>query len=504
MKILTASQIRDADKFSIVNEPISSIDLMERAASKCSKWISAHFSADYKICLFCGIGNNGGDGLAIARQLFQKGYEVEVYVIEFSTRFSEDFKLNFERLMRSEIPLKVIKTISELPNSLNSNDVVVDAIFGSGLNRPADGLAAKTIKFLNGLNNKVLSIDLPSGLFTEDNSTNKRDSIVKATYTLTFQVPKLALLLPENSVFVNNFVILDIGLDSAFIEEQESTKIYVTPDFIRSIIKRRRKFDHKGTFGHAMIIAGSKGKIGAAVLATKAALRSGVGLVTTHIPTCGTDIMQISVPEAMVLENNGEEYLEPGDINIDKYHIGIGPGIDQDKRTILFLEAILKQSGKAMVIDADALNILSNHPSLQKLIPSNSILTPHPKEFERLVGQYNNDTEKLEKQTQLAHKLRSVIILKGAHTSIALPDGRLFFNSTGNAGMATGGSGDVLTGCITSLLAQGYSSANAAILGVYLHGLAGDYAMKEKGEYSLIAGDIVSSIPEAYNEILTY
>ena len=498
MKILSANQIREADQYTIKNEPIVSSELMERAASKCSEWLRKKYDIHYSYQFFCGVGNNGGDGLAIARQLFQKGFDVKVYQVAFSSKKSPDFILNEKRIQEMNIPYKIIKRPADFPLIKQQKNIVIDSLFGSGLNRTARGLAADLISYLNQQSQHTISIDLPSGLFPEDNSENDMDFVIQARHTLTFELPKLALLFPENGPYVGQWHLLPIGLHPRFIEQAETNYHFLTLKEIKPLLQKRKKYVHKGSFGHVKIVAGSRGKMGAAILATKAALRSGAGLVTAHIPGCGLDSMQTSTPEAMVEENSGTAILEKTFVETSGYSLGIGPGIGKDKATKNFLRELLTNCKSPTVLDADALNIIAEDESLQKIIPPQSILTPHPKEFQRIAGEYKGDLEKLQKQKELAEKLKSIIVLKGAHTSICMPDGHIYFNSTGNPGMATGGSGDVLTGLMAGILAQGYSPANTALIAVFLHGMAGDFAAANNSVESLIASDLICQFGKVF------
>lgn len=495
MKILTAKEIREADAYTIANKPIASIDLMERAATQCFNWLIERYSGK-SFQIFCGVGNNGGDGLVIARLLQQAGYVVKVYEVAFSEKRSEDFQTNLKRL---ELEVETITSKDDFPKL--DADVIVDAIFGSGLTRPVEGFTAELIKHINSSNKKVVAIDIPSGLFSEDNTNNISEHIILADLTLCFQVPKLSLMFPENGMRVGEWHVLPIGLDEEFISKQSSQYYLSTKELNQMIVRERYKFSHKGTYGHTLIISGSKGKMGATILSSRAALRSGTGLVSAHVPKCGYEIIQTAVPEVMVDQNDGEDYLQ-GAVETGKYNaIGIGPGIDTKEQTANLVKVLIQNAGKPVVFDADAINILGENKTWLQFLTPKSIFTPHPKEFERLIGRSNGDYDRLQMQKEFAKKFNCYVVLKGAHTSIACPDGDVFFNNSGNTGMATAGSGDVLTGIITGLLAQGYSSKQSAILGVYLHGLAGDLAAQEIGEEAEIAGDIVDKIGKAYKEL---
>lgn len=496
IKILTTTQIRDLDQYTIGHEPISSIDLMERASREFVMWFVQRFDATKKIGIVCGTGNNGGDGLAIGRMLLDWGYRVKVWIVRGTVPESSDFKVNLQRL-RTKAEISEITT--EADQGLFTNcDVLIDAIFGSGLSRPADGIYAQAIRCINKTEAIVVSVDIPSGLLADAPSTGE---IVEAEYTATFQLPKLALLLPGSFKYTGEFKILNIGLSREKIKSSQTDYFQITSKDCKRILRPRKKFDHKGTYGHALVVAGSFGKMGAAILASRAALRSGAGLVTAHVPKCGYQILQSSVPEAMASVDDGDNTFSHVD-DLEKFStLGIGPGLGQTRETSEGLKKIFEGYRKPVVLDADALNIIAADEKLRSMIPEGSILTPHPKEFERLAGKWSNDFEKLAMQKQLAVSLKSIIIVKGAFTTIAEPNGVVYFNATGNPGMATGGTGDVLTGILTGLMAQFYFPLQAAILGAFLHGLAGDLAAESKGKDSLIASDLIDFLPQAFKSI---
>lgn len=453
ISLYSAKNTQEWDAYTIANEPISSEKLMERASRAFVGFFISRFNERENVAIICGKGNNGGDGLVIGRLLQELKYNVTIFK-------------------------------AEEPFDLGPFTVIIDAIFGTGLSRPAQSDAIKKINASSAIK---VSVDVPSGLRID---THSEGDIVKADYTITFQTPKLAFMMPENAEYVGEWHVVDIGLKDDF---NAATRDF----FIDKIeVKKRKKFSHKGDYGRALLIAGSLGKMGACVLSARAALRSGAGLLTVHVPRCGYSIIQTSVPEAMAtVDSNEDHFSDAGDASMYDV-IGIGPGLGITSQTVTGLRKVLQQR-KPMVIDADALNILAGSRELLHLIPTGSILTPHPGEFKRLVGEWKNDFERLELQRKLAAQTKSTVILKGAHTSIADPDGNVFFNSTGNPGMAKGGSGDVLTGVLTGLLSQRYPATEAAIIGVFAHGLAGDIAAREMGENSVIAGDIVEFLGQS-------
>ncbi len=501
MKILPVDKIREADAYTIANEPIADIDLMERAAGQLFRWIKRRVDKSHRFFVFAGLGNNGGDGLAVSRLLTEAGYDVSVYVVRFSDKNSDSFQINYDRFLEfGNNKLHDLKKDGPLPE-MDEDDIVVDALFGSGLTRPVKGFPGEVIHQINSSPALKIAIDVPSGLFVDACSTASDGKIVRADHTLTFQFPKLAFLMPENDAFAGSWHVLDIGLHEQFIHDVKVNNFYVLRQDAAHILQPRKKFSHKGTFGHALLIAGSYGKMGAAVLAAHAALRSGVGLLHVHIPKAGYAIMQTALPEAMLSIDRYDNYFS--DIpELSMYNaIGIGPGLGMQHQSQMALKLLIQQFKGPMVFDADALNILAKNKTWLAFLPSYSILTPHPKEFERLAGKWDDDFERLKKQREFAEKYQVVVVLKGANTSICTPKGDCYFNSTGNPGMATAGSGDVLTGMLTSLLAQGYVSVEAAVLGVYLHGLAGDIAVKKRSQEAMIAGDIIASLGKAFKKL---
>ncbi len=501
MKILPIDKIREADAYTIKNEPITDINLMERAARKLFKWIRKRVDVSQRFFVFAGLGNNGGDGLALARILEKADYEVFVYVVRYSEKYSDSFTENYQRYLEiSPNTLFDLKNENDFPET-NEDDLIVDALFGSGLTRPIEGMTAKIIQLINQSSALKIAIDIPSGLFADQTSLENRGKILQADYTLTLQFPKYAFLLPENNQYVGTWHVLDIGLHPDFIEDVPADNFYLLKQDVAPLLKTRLKFSHKGTYGHALLIAGSYGKMGAAILAAHACLRSGVGLLHVHVPTVGYPIMQTALPEAMISIDRYDHYFSEVPNLTDFSVVGVGPGLGKEVQSQEAMKLLIQNFRRPMVIDADALGILAENKTWLSFLPPNSILTPHPKEFERLAGTWKNDFEKLDLARSFSKKFKIILVLKGANTSICLPDERSYFNSTGNPGMATAGSGDVLTGIITGLLAQNYSPIHAALLGVYLHGLAGDIAVSKSSEESLIAGDITLNLGKAFEKL---
>jgi NAD(P)H-hydrate epimerase len=508
MKILPVPLIREADAYTIEHEPISDIDLMERAAGKCADWLIANIPQNREIVVFCGSGNNGGDGLAIARFLVLTRYQVKVFLLAPPEKMSPSCLINYQRLKENHPGCAITQigstSISEdltLPE-INEKTVVIDAIFGSGLTRMPEGHIARVIDFINESKAVVVAIDVPSGLFCDESSRNEeKPAVIHADYTLTFAPPKLAWFFPENDVYVGDWQLLDIGLSPEFIESAAVRNFMMESTDISRFLKKRNKFAHKGNFGHALLICGSTGKMGAAVLSAKACLRSGAGMVTVRVPSSGTTILQTAIPEAMIsIDPDPENFTDVPDLS-NFSAIAIGPGIGTGDQTARALKLLIQQATVPVIFDADAINILGENKTWLAFIPKGSVFTPHPKEFERLVGKSANDFERNTLQREFSYKIHCYVVLKGAHTTISTPDGNCFFNTTGNPGRATGGSGDVLTGIIAGLMAQGYTSLESCLAGVFIHGLAGDFAFSTLGFESLIASDIIENLGQSFRKL---
>ena len=502
MKIFTSAQIHELDKYTIDHEPIKSIDLMERAAIQLTDSIVAEWDKDMKVVVFAGPGNNGGDALAVARMLAIRGYNVSTWLFNTSGRLSDDCKKNRDRLKDvKQVASFVVVTDEFDPPTLDAQTLVVDGLFGSGLNKPLTGGFASLVKYVNTSPAKVVSIDIPSGLMTESNEYNVKSNIMKADVTLTLQQPKLSFLFPENQQFIGHVEVLDIGISQEGIDKTDAQFYILEKSDITPCLKRRDPFAHKGSMGHALLVAGSRGMAGAAMLAAKACLRTGVGKVTVHTPACNTLPLQIGVPE-VVLDVDSDTNVVSEAVDTDCFKaMGIGPGLGTNENTAIAVIGQMRRAQCPIVVDADALNILAAHKAWLQQIPVGAILTPHIGEFDRLEGVSTDSYERLSKAMLLAERQHAYIVLKGHYTSIITPGGRVLFSPTGNPGMATAGSGDVLTGIITALLARGYTQGEACAIGTYLHGLAGDIAARSLGEESLIASDIINSLPMAFKEL---
>jgi hydroxyethylthiazole kinase-like uncharacterized protein yjeF len=499
MNIYTSDQIKAWDAYTIEHEPIASIDLMERAAMACTDWIIHSSCVNKSFHVFCGKGNNGGDGLAIARLLIQQNKEVDVYILEHGAPGTPEFQINLQRLHKSTHRIHFLQTADAFP-ILKEDDVIIDALFGIGLSCPVEGLAAALIYKINQTGNRVIAIDLPSGMYADKSALDIPKII--ASDTLSFQSWKPALIMEENASFTGSIHLLNIGLHPAFENGQRTSWNMLTGEEIRKLMIPRKPFSHKGNYGHVLLIAGSKGKSGAALLAAEACLRSGAGLLTVHLPASGYEIMQTALPEAMVSTDVKEDIFSKAPDNLSIYKtIGIGPGLGKEPITAEAMMNVLKHFRNPMVIDADALNIMAQYGIKNISVPPGSILTPHPGEFERLLGKSTNHFERVKLALENAAELQSVIILKTKFTLIACPDGNAYFNPTGNPGMAKAGSGDVLTGILTGLLSRGYDPVDAAKIGVYIHGYAGDLAVADMGMESVLARDLISRLAPTFVEM---
>ncbi len=495
MKLLSVQDIRNAEKHTMEKQRITSLELMERAAIRCAEWISSRFARTTSLCFICGPGNNGGDGVALARIMQSQGYACTMVLVNEGDKMSEDLRTNLDRL-----PEKVAVFRNEWSSCIEQSDVLIDALFGTGISRKAEGIFREAIEAMNASPAYVLSIDLPSGLLEFPEKPGTKDAVIQASHTLTFQVPKLAFMFSSVYKYCGSFTVLDIGLDREFMESTGSRFHYITRDEVKKMLPVRGKFDHKGNHGHGLLIAGSFGKAGAAILSGSAALHTGAGLITVASPECNHIPLQTAIPEAM--------YERSGDLHPDGYPqpgiydaIAAGPGIGTADGTVNTIKSLIQNSPVPLILDADALNIISDNKTWLAFLPAFSILTPHPKELTRLTEKTEDDFQLLEKAKDLAKKHVAIVILKGAHTAICSPDGNVYFNSTGNPGLAKGGSGDALTGIILGLMCQGLPPLNAAIAGVYVHGLAGDICLESTSEEAMVTRDVIQHLGKAFTSL---
>ncbi|MBP7511545.1 MAG: NAD(P)H-hydrate dehydratase [Bacteroidia bacterium] len=500
MKILTKTQIQDWDKFTITHEPVSSLGLMERAAARCYNLLIQHLTSKIEnlpnkvIQVFCGQGNNGGDGLVIARFLKNSGYKVDVYILKQKDKGTDDFEINLIRYNALEKEAIIITNVEEI-GQIKLGDIVIDALYGTGLNAPLQGLSLLIINCLNAHNALKLAVDIPSGCFADvQTALNYPNAIsFRADITYTFQVPKSSFLFPETGVNIGSLFVIDIDLHSNYLEQIDSNFIWMNKKQLTK--PQNNKFTYKWSKGHVLIIGGTEGKMGAVILASKAALRGGSGLVTAYIPKDANQILQTAIPEVMVLLDSEQSEIRNFP-NIDRFQaVAIGPGLGTHTGTIHSFFSWFMNIQKPVILDADALNIcavLMNSKTNFKF-PIGSILTPHAKEFDRLFGQHDNSYLRLQTAITKAKQFQIVIVLKGAYTQIVSPNGDVYFNNSGNNLLATAGSGDVLTGIISSILAQGSSPLEAAKYGVHLHGLLAN-SLLNKGYKYCIASDLIEEL----------
>ena len=500
MKIFSKDQIYQGNQVTVSMQDITEIELMERTGIQLFNWLHVRMQgAQVPIHVFCGIGNNGGNGLVLARQLITHGYNVKVYVVNCSDKRTKGFLVNYDLIKQTTKKWPEMLIEGSVYPEILQEDIIVDAVFGIGLNRAiVDWVKSLFVHFRNS-KAFTLSIDVPSGVYT-DQPIEDENGVVWANYTLSFQSPKLIFFLPETAKFSTQWEVIDVGIEREFLFTTETESVLIAKNEVLPMYKPRDKFSHKGDFGHSMIVGGSYGKMGAAVLASRAALAIGSGLVTSFIPKDGYQILQITCPEGMVITDDNDLLISNIEYDIEPNTIGIGMGMGMDDRTMLAFESFLKANKTPLVIDADAINILSQKKGLLKLLPESSVLTPHPKELERLIGVWESDFDKLKKAKAFSKKYNIIIVIKGAHT-MTVYDDKYYINTTGNPGMATAGSGDVLTGVITGLISQGYDTLVASIFGVYLHGKAADIAVERSGYQSLVASHIIDTLGAAYIDL---
>lgn len=503
MKILNSQSIHEVDIATCEAQKISSIDLMERAAMQVSVELVSMFLPSQRFVIFAGPGNNGGDALAVARLLMEQGYRrVEVFLFNVTGKLSHDCDEERKRLIMVDGVDYTEVTREFTPPYLSSEDVVVDGLFGSGLKQPLQGGFVSLARYVNESHAFVVSIDLPSGLFGEWNANISRRDVMHADMTLAFQLPRLSFFFRENAPILGKWKLLDIDLDMKAVRAQQTEYRVIDAQNVKPLFKPRDPFSGKRDYGSALLFGGSYGMMGAAVLCAKAVLKSGGGLVTVHSAHCGMPIVQTAFPEAMFEPDRNEHYITDMKIHHNHQAVAVGPGLGTHDATIEALQDLLQHATMPMVLDADALNCISIRPALLTYVPAKTILTPHVGEFDRMFGEHHDDEARLRTAIEMSRQYNIIIVLKGHYTAVVSPTGRVNFNMTGNAGMATAGAGDVLTGIITSFLSQGYEPIYAAMLGVYVHGRAGDMAEAEFGQYGMTASDIIGKVGPAIREIL--
>ncbi len=504
MKLFTTEEIRAIDRRTIEQEGVPSLELIERVAEGVADEISSRWRSNKPTMVFAGPGNNGADALGAARLLFERGFRPEVFLFNIGgDKLSTDCAASRDRML-AEVPDIIFHEVKDrfsMPK-ITTNHLVIDGLFGSGLREELQGGFKSLVQYINDENATVVSIDLPSGMFGDWNPQIVNRNTIHATLTLAIQFPRISFFIPDNAELIGEWKIIDIGLSEKAIATSPANFCLVEQRDVHRRLRHRKEFASKADFGSGILYAGSYGMMGAAILAARGALRAGVGKLTVNSPKCGYQIMQSSVPEALFRHNRGE-------INIIDIHperdfsaIAVGPGIGTNELTVKAVKDFLASINQPVILDADALNCIAIKPSILNTIPVLSILTPHAGEFDRLFGPQPSAEARLRKAIEMAKYYNILIILKGRYTAIVRPDGKVYFNSSGCPAMATAGSGDVLTGVLLSMLAQGYPAELASLIAVCVHGLAGEMAAAEQGEYGVTAGDIASYIGKAISEIM--
>jgi len=514
MKIVTAAQMRTLDHRTITEAQVPSPVLMERAGAGAANFIQHQFGPlrGKSITILCGKGNNGGDGLVVARLLRQLQARVTVFLLAPATDLSRDAIVMYRRWLRAggKSSTRVFRSSEQAKPILVSSDLIVDALLGTGLSATVTGAYREAIQLMNQAGRPIIAIDMPSGIHA-DNGTVLGQA-VRATATVTFGLPKLGLYVGPGIDHAGTIHVVDIGIPTAYTDALDTRIILVTSEQVANALPPRRTSSHKGTYGHAGILAGSVGKTGAAALAARAALRMGTGLVTVAIPSSVNDILEAKLLEAMTMplpETKARTLARSGFDRVLAFMqartaIAIGPGLSTHPETVELIQSLMKHLDRPTVLDADALNALASRASLLTECKTPPILTPHPGEMARLEVEATSQSvnaDRIGTAKRFARERGVFLVLKGARTVIARPDGLLAICPTGNPGMATAGTGDVLTGMIVGLLAQGVQSWEAACAATYLHGAAGDLAAQQLGQASMLAGDLIAHIPYALQAI---
>lgn len=503
MKIFTTENVRNIDRATIEGEGVDSMLLITRVAEGVVSEILPRWNPATPVVIFAGSGNNGADALIVGKLLIEAGFRPHILLFNFNgNSLSRDCKrARAELLTLPHVNLTEIIDRAELP-MLSPAHLVIDGLFGTGLREPLEGGFVMLVRNISESGASVISIDVPSGMFGDWNSRVIGRNVVHADLTVAVQFPRLAFFLADNAPLVGEWKTVDIGLSDRAIAETPTKYYYVERDDIRAVLRPRAAFSSKADYGHALLYAGCYGMTGAAVMAARGALRSGAGKVTVHSPRCAYPVIQGQVPEALFTPDPNDIVISDMTPRQGWTAIGVGPGIGVNDATRGAFETLVKTIRKPMVLDADALNILARTPGLMDHVAPGSILTPHAGEFDRMFGTQTSSEARLLKALEVAAKHRVIIVLKGRYTATVRPDGKIFFNSTGTPAMATPGSGDVLTGIITSLLAQGYKPEAASVAGVYIHGLAGQIAASKEGTYGVTALDIAAATGRAIKSII--
>ncbi len=506
MKLFTTQQLNDIARYTIEHDKISIIDFVERVAEGVAFEIEARWRPGKPVVVFAGCEDNGAQALAVARILSEHGYKPEVYLINVGgNALNTTCKAYRDALLALDTDIyfnEIVKEFS-IPR-LSSNHLVIDGLFGPGIKEGLKGGYRTLVQYINDSGATVVSIDVPSGMFGDSNPFAVNRDIIHADLTLAIQFPRIAFFNPDNAELVGEWKIIDIGMNETSIRNTQARHHLIEADEIKSLLKSRPLHCSKADFGAGLLIAGSYGMMGAAVLGARGAIRSGIGKLTVQSPKCGYQIMQSSVPDVLYQYNKGEYYITQLEVDKPFDAVAIGPGIGTNDATLQALENFLLARTSPVILDADALNCIARKPTLLNSVPVLSIITPHIGEFDRLFGQHTSAEMRLQKAVEMARFYNIIIVLKGHYTATVRPDGVVCFNSSGTPAMATAGSGDVLTGIILSLVAQGYKPEQASMMGVYIHGIAGELAAREHGEYGVTASDIANSVGRAILTIMNH
>lgn len=504
MKLFTTEEIRAIDRYTIEQEGVSSLELIERVAEGVTDEIASRWRPNKPTIIFAGPGNNGADALATARLMYERGFRPEVFLFNIGgDKLSVDCIAARDMLIHEVPEISFIEVQRHFtPPEITRNHLIVDGLFGSGLREELQGGFKALVQYINDESSTVVSIDLPSGMFGDWNPQIVNRNTIHATLTLAIQFPRLCFFIPDNAELLGEWKTIDIGLSEAAISHTAANFCLVEKRDIHRRLRHRKPCASKADFGNAILYAGSYGMMGAAVLAAKGCMRGGVGKLTVNAPKCGYQILQTAVPEAMFRHNRGDLNLTEIHPDRDFNAIGVGPGLGTNELTVKALEDFLASVNRPVVLDADALNCIALKPAMLNTIPVLSVITPHAGEFDRLFGPQPSGEARLRKAIEMAKFYNIIIVLKGHHTAVVRPDGKVYFNSSGTPAMATAGSGDVLTGLLLAMLAQGYVVELASIIAVYVHGLAGELAAAEHGEYGVTAGDIADNIGRAIRDIM--
>lgn len=502
MKIFTNDDIRAIDRLTI-ERGITSAELIARVADGVTEEIVALFPESRPTAIFAGPGNNGADALAVAARLAGKGFQPDVYLFNIGgDKLSPDCRAFRDNLKNAPgVRLVEVTGAFTLPD-LDKSFLVIDGLFGSGLRDGLTGGFMSLVRYINESGATVVSIDVPSGMFSDWNHGSINRNIIHSDLTLAIQFPRLSFLMKENAELVGKWKVLDIGLDADAIRRTQTNFQIVDASGMRRLLKQRKPFCSKADLGHALIVAGSYGMMGAAQFAAKGALRSGIGKLTVRSASWGYEVLQTTVPEALFSADPNDNIITAIPPSRNFSAVAIGPGIGTAEATISAIDTFLKSATDPIVLDADALNCISQKRALLDLLPDHSIITPHAGEFDRLFGKHATDEERLLRAIKAAEDYNILILIKGHYTALVRPDGKVYFNSSGTPALATAGSGDVLTGIIVSFLAQGYKPEVAALLGAYVHGVAGEIAAETNGIYGTTASDIANSVGKALLKIM--